>query len=54
MRCEKLLTDEKIESDVKGFPEVVKWWQVLGNVSTHNAYHIGQIIYIRKMLKNWK
>lgn len=54
IRWEKLLTDEKIESDVKGFPEVVKWWQVLGNVSTHNAYHIGQIIYIRKMLKNWK
>ncbi|MET1014600.1 MAG: DltD domain-containing protein, partial [Paenisporosarcina sp.] len=26
----------------------VKWWEVLGNVTTHNAYHIGQIIIIRK------
>ncbi|MEH7475077.1 DltD domain-containing protein, partial [Priestia megaterium] len=21
---------------------------------THNAYHIGQIIYIRKLQKSWK
>ncbi|MFD6443149.1 DltD domain-containing protein, partial [Peribacillus sp. NPDC060186] len=26
---------------------------VLGSVTTHNAYHIGQIIYIRKIQKSW-
>ncbi|MCK1998760.1 DinB family protein [Psychrobacillus psychrodurans] len=51
---QELLSEEKVESEVNGFSEHVKWWEVLGNVSTHNAYHIGQIIYIRKLQKSWK
>lgn len=51
---QELLSEEKVESEVYGFSEHVKWWEVLGNVSTHNAYHIGQIIYIRKLQKSWK
>ncbi|MCK2021127.1 DinB family protein [Peribacillus frigoritolerans] len=54
LKWEGLLTNEKIESDVIGFPEKVKWWQILGNATTHNAYHIGQIIYIRKLQNSWK
>ncbi|MFX3672905.1 MAG: DinB family protein [Paenisporosarcina sp.] len=54
LRWQGLLTEEKVESDVNGFPEQVKWWEILGNVSTHNAYHIGQIIYIRKLQNSWK
>jgi uncharacterized damage-inducible protein DinB len=54
LRWQELLSEEKIDSEVHGFPEDVKWWAVLGNVSTHNAYHIGQIIYIRKMQNSWK
>lgn len=50
---QELLTEEKMEVEVIGFPEKVKWWEVLGNVTTHNAYHIGQIIYIRKLQKSW-
>lgn len=49
----ELLSEEKVESEVNGFSGHVKWWEVLGNVSTHNAYHIGQIIYIRKLQKSW-
>lgn len=51
---QELLSEEKIESEVNGISGHVKWWGILGNVSTHNAYHIGQIIYIRKLQKNWK
>lgn len=51
---QELLHEEKVESQVNGFSENVKWWEVLGNVSTHNAYHIGQIIYIRKLQNSWK
>jgi uncharacterized damage-inducible protein DinB len=51
---QELLHEEKVESKVNGFSENVKWWEVLGNVSTHNAYHIGQIIYIRKLQNSWK
>jgi uncharacterized damage-inducible protein DinB len=54
LRWQGLLTEEKVESDVNGFPEQVKWWEILGNASTHNAYHIGQIIYIRKLQNSWK
>ncbi|MFP5112218.1 DinB family protein [Bacillaceae bacterium C204] len=54
LQWQDLLTEEKVESEVKGFPVNVKWWEILGNVSTHNAYHIGQIIYIRKLQKSWK
>lgn len=51
---QELLSEEKVESEVNGFSGHVRWWEVLGNVSTHNAYHIGQIIYIRKLQKSWK
>jgi uncharacterized damage-inducible protein DinB len=51
---QELLYKEKVESEVNGFSGNVKWWEVLGNVSTHNAYHIGQIIYIRKLQNSWK
>jgi uncharacterized damage-inducible protein DinB len=53
LQWQGLLTEEKVERDVDGFPEQVKWWAILGNVTTHNAYHIGQIIYIRKIQKSW-
>lgn len=49
-----LLTEEKVEAEVSGFPEPAKWWEILGNAATHNAYHIGQIIYIRKLQRSWK
>ncbi|MEH7109596.1 DinB family protein [Bacillus sp. JJ1764] len=54
LKWQDLLTEEKVETDVNGFPETAKWWEVLGNLSTHNAYHIGQIVYIRKQQKSWK
>lgn len=54
LQWQDLLTKEKIESNVNGFPVPAQWWAILGNVATHNAYHIGQIIYIRKLQKSWK
>ncbi|WP_163102411.1 DinB family protein [Peribacillus alkalitolerans] len=54
LQWQRLLSKEKVESDVKGLPEQVKWWAVLGNLSTHNSYHIGQIMYIRKLQYSWK
>ncbi|MFD7523721.1 DinB family protein [Paenibacillus chitinolyticus] len=53
LKWQDLLTEEKVESDVIGFPVAAKWWELLGNLSTHNAYHIGQICYIRKLQKSW-
>ncbi|WP_460326220.1 DinB family protein [Paenibacillus sp. YSY-4.3] len=53
LQWQGLLTEEKVESEVNGFPVIAKWWGILGNISTHNAYHIGQIVYIRKLQKGW-
>jgi hypothetical protein len=33
--------------------KLAKWASTIGKISTHNAYHTGQIIYIRKMKGNW-
>lgn len=54
LHWQELLTEEKMESDVNGFPVNVKWWAIIANAATHNAYHIGQIIYIRKLQNSWK
>jgi len=33
--------------------KLAKWCSTIAKISTHNAYHTGQIIYIRKMKGNW-
>jgi uncharacterized damage-inducible protein DinB len=53
LQWQDLLTEEKLESEVIGFPVRADWWAIIGNVTTHNAYHIGQIVYIRKLQKSW-
>lgn len=30
-----------------------QWYPTLANINTHNAYHTGQILYIRKLAGNW-
>ena len=30
-----------------------KWYDTIGHISTHNAYHTGQIVYIRKTQGSW-
>ncbi|GGP12904.1 DinB family protein [Oceanobacillus neutriphilus] len=52
LNWQKLITGEqKLESIVPGFPVEAEWWNLISNAATHNAYHIGQIVYIRKMKK---
>jgi len=29
------------------------WYDIIAHISTHNAYHTGQILYIRKLAGNW-
>jgi uncharacterized damage-inducible protein DinB len=29
------------------------WSSIIGHINIHNAYHIGQIVLIRKLQKNW-
>ncbi|SDM78278.1 DinB family protein [Sediminibacillus halophilus] len=52
LQWQDLLSEEQLKSDVNGFPVSAKWYELLGNAITHNAYHIGQIVYIRKLQKS--
>lgn len=53
LRWQELITEERLETAVNGFPVEAEWWALIGNAATHNAYHIGQIAYIRKMKKEF-
>jgi uncharacterized damage-inducible protein DinB len=54
LQWQDLLSQEKLEMEVEGFPEPAEWWAIIGNMSTHNAYHIGQIVYVRKLQGSWR
>lgn len=30
-----------------------KWWQLIADVNSHNAYHAGQILLLRKLQGSW-
>ncbi|MNV03897.1 DinB superfamily protein [compost metagenome] len=52
LRWQELITKEQLDADVQEF-QGSQWWEVIGNVTTHNAYHVGQIVFIRKIQKSW-
>ncbi|WP_310830749.1 DinB family protein [Paenibacillus pedocola] len=52
LRWQTILAEDSLEAQVTGFPEPARWWEIISNAATHNAYHIGQIVYIRKLLKH--
>ncbi|HLV87694.1 MAG TPA: DinB family protein [Candidatus Sulfotelmatobacter sp.] len=33
--------------------QLAAWAVTIGNVCTHNAYHVGQIVYVRKLQGSW-
>lgn len=33
--------------------KLLKWYETIANINTHNAYHTGQIVYLRKLAGNW-
>jgi len=54
LNWQDLLTEDGLEAGVPGFPEPARWWELVSNAATHNACHIGQIIYIRKLYRTLK
>ncbi|HBJ02008.1 DinB family protein [Lysinibacillus sp. FSL R7-0073] len=49
LQWQELLEEEQLLSVVNGYPVKAEWWAIISNAATHNAYHIGQLAYIRKM-----
>jgi len=33
--------------------QLAAWAPTIGNICTHNAYHVGQIVYVRKLQGSW-
>ncbi|ASA24768.1 DinB family protein [Paenibacillus donghaensis] len=54
LRWQELLSRDSLEMTVEGFPVPAAWWEIVSNVTTHNAYHIGQIVYIQKLHRHLK
>jgi uncharacterized damage-inducible protein DinB len=44
-----------LEAEVEKMPEekLAKSAQLISHISTHNAYHTGQILYVRKLQGSW-
>ncbi|MBY9081186.1 DinB family protein [Paenibacillus sp. HN-1] len=51
LRWQELIEEDQLLSVVNGYPVKAEWWAIISNAATHNAYHIGQLAYIRKMKK---
>lgn len=49
LQWQELIEEDQLLSIVNGYPVKADWWAIISNATTHNAYHIGQIAYIRKM-----
>ena len=52
-QLDEILTDW--EKAIEGADEktLASWASTIAHVSTHNAYHTGQILYIRKQQGSW-
>jgi len=52
-RMDSVLTAWEVAIETAPETKLQKWYNTISHLSTHNAYHTGQIIYIRKMRGNW-
>ena len=51
-RLDSLLTEWERAVESADDSKLTQWYSTIAHIGTHNAYHTGQIIYIRKM-KGW-
>ncbi|MBW7455235.1 DinB family protein [Paenibacillus sepulcri] len=40
--------ESKLDTHIPNYPDECPWWAAISNLCTHNAYHIGQIVLMRK------
>ncbi len=51
-KLDSVLTAIEVAVNAADEKKLQKWYDTIAHIGTHNAYHTGQIIYIRKM-KGW-
>lgn len=50
----KVLSDLEKTIESSDDASLKSWAETIANISAHNAYHTGQIIYVRKQQGSWK
>lgn len=46
-------SESKFLTPIPNYELDAPWWAAISNLVTHNAYHIGQIVQIRKIQGSW-
>jgi uncharacterized damage-inducible protein DinB len=52
-QLDELLTAWEVAIAAADEAKLQKWYSIIAHISTHNAYHTGQIMYIRKRQGSW-
>jgi hypothetical protein len=52
-RWKTVVTEADDEKFLRSKPPSGIWYEVIGNISMHTAYHIGQIVHTRKLQGSW-
>jgi DinB superfamily len=52
-QLDRVMTDLEKLVETADDQELAKWANTIGNLCTHNAYHTGQIVYVRKLQGAW-
>ncbi len=52
-QLDQVLTDWEQAVESADDATLQKWYSVIAHIGTHNAYHIGQIVYVRKEQGSW-
>jgi hypothetical protein len=52
-QLDSILTAWEIAMQAADEKKLAKWYSTIAHIGTHNAYHTGQILYIRKMNGWW-
>jgi uncharacterized damage-inducible protein DinB len=52
-QLDQVLTDWEKAIETADDKKLESWYSTIAHIGTHNAYHIGQIIYIRRLQGSW-
>lgn len=52
-QLDQVMTDLEKLVETTDEEKLAKWAPTIGNICTHNAYHVGQIVYVRKLQGSW-
>ncbi len=52
-KMDAVLTELEKQVEAADDAKLTKWYSVIAHIGTHNAYHLGQILYVRKLQGAW-